>query len=652
MERDPMYMANTPQTLTESILADHLVSGSLKPNTDISISVDQVLLQDVLGPLVWMEFEALEFDKVQPNLVVTYADHQVYEFDQRDTATHRYLRTVAQHHGGYYSKAGNGICHQVHRERFIKPGCTLLGSDSHSTTAGGFGAFGIGAGGLDVAVSMGGEPYTFEMPNRVNVQLVGELDKWVSAKDVTLELLRRLSVEGGVGSVIEFTGPGIKTLSVPERCTITNMTTELGATTSLFPSDERTRRHLARLGREGDYQPLTADEGAEYDESIKVDLSDIVPLIAAPSMPDNVVPVAEVAGTEADQVIVGSCTNGSYTDIATVADIIAGESVAAETDMVVIPASKRASELIAREGKIADLYAAGVNLSESTCGACIGQGHVPASGTVSLRTFNRNFKGRSGNEEDAVYLCSPEVAAVSAVYGEITDPRTTGLKPPDITLPNDMTGSNVDILSPDANVEVQRGETIGHVPLREPLTSDLSGTLLLKVGDNISTDHIMPATAEVMSLWSDPQAAADYTLARIDEQFSDRARAADGGWIVAGENYGQGSSRENAALEPAVLGVNGVLAQSFARIHVANLFNFGVIPLTFENPAIYEEIQEGDSLEIIDDVAMGITNGQELFTMEVNNDWQFEVRLKGSEQERVVLAGGGKLQYLKQQHTD
>lgn len=645
-------MDNTPQTLTESILTDHLANGSLEPNTDVSINVDQVLLQDVLGPLVWIEFEALEFDKVEPDIVVTYADHQVYEFDQRDTATHRYLRTVTQRHGGYYSKAGNGICHQVHREQFLKPGCTLLGSDSHSTTAGGFGAFGIGAGGLDVAVSMGGGPYTFEMPKLVNVQLVGELDKWVSAKDVILELLRRLSVEGGVGSVIEFTGPGVETLSVPERCTIANMTTELGATTGLFPSDERTRRHLARLGREGDYQPLTVDKGAEYDETINVDLSDIVPLIAAPSMPDNVVPVTEVAGTEADQVIVGSCTNGSYTDVATVADIVTGQSVAGETDMVVVPASKRASELMAREGKIAELYAAGVNLSESTCGACIGQGHVPASDTVSLRTFNRNFKGRSGNEDDAVYLCSPEVAAVSALHGEITDPRATELEPPDITLPDDMTRSNADILSPDPTVEVQRGETIGRVPLREPITSNLSGELLLKVGDNITTDHIMPATAEVMSLWSDPQAAADYTLTRVDEQFSDRARDADGGWIVAGENYGQGSSRENAALEPAVLGINGVLAKSFARIHVANLFNFGVIPLTFEDPAIYEKIEEGDSLKIIDDVAAGITDGQDLFTMEVNNDWQFEVRLKGSEQERVVLAGGGKLPYLKQQRAD
>lgn len=637
-------------TLTEQLIADHLVEGSTTPGSDVGIQIDQVLLQDVLGPLVWIEFEALGFPTVENDVVVTYADHQVYEFDERDTSTHRYLRTVTQRHGGYYSKPGNGICHQVHRERFTSPGATIIGSDSHTPTAGGFGALGLGAGGLDVAVAMGGEPYLFPMPEIVNVRLEGSLPAWASAKDLVLELLRRLSVQGGVGTAFEFTGPGVDTLSVPERCTVANMTTELGATTGVFPSDEQTRGHLARLGREDDYQPLAPEPDATYADRLTVDLDTIEPLVATPGMPDNVMPVREVAGTPVDQILVGSCTNGSYAEIATVANILTNQQIAPTTDMIIAPASKRAVELLAREGQTADLYAAGVNLSEATCGACCGQGHIPADDSISLRTFNRNYRGRSGNEDDAVYLCSPEIAAASAIAGELVDPRDTDLPPPHIEYPDDMTSSNADIVPPDPDVEIHRGDTIGRVPLGDALPSSLAGPVLLRMGDDITTDHILPATAESMSTWPDPEVAADFTLTRIDEKFADRARESPGGWLVAGENYGQGSSRENAALELSVLGVDGVLAKSFARIHLANLYNFGLFALTFTDPGVHDDIQEGDHLTVQDDVVAGVTAAQEEFSIRVNDDWAFTAALAATDRQRDVLAAGGKLNYVRRRH--
>ncbi|RLM89341.1 aconitate hydratase [Halobellus sp. Atlit-38R] len=637
----------TSQTLTEKVLSDHLVGGELTPGESIDLDIDQVLLQDILGPLVWMEFEALEFETVETDVAVTYCDHQVYQFDSADTDTHRYLRTASQAYGGHFSKPGNGICHQVHRERFIEPGATLLGSDSHSTTMGGFGAIGIGAGGLDVATAMGGGAYTVEMPEVVEVHLTGELGEWTSAKDVILELLRRHSVKGGVGKLFEFTGPGVETLSVPERCTITNMTTELGATTAIFPSDERTRRHLTRLGRGDAYRELSADADATYDDRLEVDLSEIEPLIAMPSMPDNVVPVSEAAGTPVDQCLVGTCTNGSYFDIATAAAVVKGETVAPETEFVIAPASKRSAEVLAREGRTEDLYAAGVNLSESTCGACIGQGHVPAPDSVSLRAFNRNFKGRSGLPDDSVYLASPEVVAASAIAGEITDPRDMGRDAPSVSLPDDMTRTDAEILGPEPSTEVRKGDTIGSVPLKDPLAEQIAGTVITKAGDNVTTDHIVPANAEVMTLWSDPQACADYTLVRVDEDFPEKARAADGGWVVAGENYGQGSSRENAALELAVLGVDGVIAQSFARIHFANLVNFGVVPLTFADAEAYDNVDEGDTLEVVGDLASQIRAGDEQVTVEVNGEWTFEADVTLTPKERETLLAGGKLSLLK-----
>ncbi len=639
-------MGADTSTITEQILREH-TDGTPERGEPIDIEIDQTLLHDVLGPLIWLEFEALEYDQVRTDVAVQYADHQAYQLDARDTDTHRFLRTISRKYGGHFSKAGAGICHQIQRERFIEPGSTLLGGDSHSLTMGGFGAIGIGAGGLDVALAMGGEPYTIEMPEIVEVRLTGELGEWTSAKDVILELLRRLSVKGGVGRIFEFTGPGVERLSVPERCTITNMATELGATTAVFPSDERTRRHLERLGRGDVYRSIAPGEGAVYDDTIEVDLSGIEPLIATPSMPDNVVPVAEVAGTSVDQVLVGSCTNGSYADIAAVADVVAGEHVAGETDFILNPASKLAVRLLAEEGGTTELYAAGVNLSESTCGACTGQGHVPGPDSVSLRAFNRNFKGRSGQENDSVYLCSPEVAAASAIEGEIVDPRTTDLTPPTVELPDDMTSSDAEILPPDPSIEIYRGETIGTIPIKDPLGSALSAPITLLTGDDITTDHIMPASSEILSLWSDPQAAADYVLTRIDGEFPTRSRAAGGGWIVAGENYGQGSSRENAALELVELGTDGVIAKSFARIHRSNLINFGILPLRFADPSVYDRLSKGDDLAIVEDAAGAIRSGADRLTVSVNDEWRFEVELVCSEEERAVLAAGGRLPYTK-----
>jgi len=631
-------------TATERILREHCREDDLAPGSTVEIDVDQVLLQDVLGPLVWMEFEALGVDEVATGPVVTYADHQVYGINEADADTHRYLRTVARRHGGHFSKAGVGICHQVHRERFIEPGATLLGSDSHSTTMGGFGALGIGAGGLDVAMAMVDEPYAVDVPDVVAVELTGELPAWATAKDVILELLRRGSVKAGIGCVYEFVGPGVDTLSVPERCTIANMTTELGATSGLFPSDERTREHFARLGREEAFRPLAADEDAEYAERIRVDLSGIDPLVAAPSMPDSVAPVSEYAGIDVDQVLVGSCTNGSYHDLATVSSVVEGETVAPNTDAIVVPASKRSVRLLAETGGTTALYEAGFSVSESTCGPCIGQGHVPAPDSVSLRAFNRNFAGRSGLEDDSVYLCSPAVAAASAVAGELVDPRDTDLSAPNVDLPDDMTGSDTDVLGPDPTVEVDRGETIGVIPEQTPLVDSIAGPVLITVGDDVTTDHIMPASAEVMSLWSDPQACAKYTLARVDPDFAARAEAADGGVIVAGENYGQGSSRENAALELAVLGVDAVIAESFARIHRANLVNFGVVPLTFHANADRETLAEGDDLRI-SGLREAVGSGAKSVSVRTESG-SIAVDLALSDAERDVLLAGGRLRHV------
>ncbi|MFB6281803.1 MAG: aconitate hydratase [Haloferacaceae archaeon] len=643
------------RTLTEKILSDHLVEGDLEPGEEIGIEIDQVLSQDTTGTMVWLQFEALEMDEVQAELAAQYCDHQVYQFDFKNTDDHRFLRSAAGRYGAYFSRPGNGICHNVHKENFAAPGKTLLGSDSHTPTPGGLGQLAIGAGGLDVAVAMGGGPYFFEMPEVVNVRLEGELPAWATAKDVILELLRRLSVKGGVGKVFEYTGPGVESLSAHERTVITNMGTELGATSSVFPTDERTREFFRRLGREEDFVELEPDDDAEYAEEIRVDLSALEPLIATPSMPDNVVPVREVAGTDVDQVIVGSCTNGGYEDILPVAKMLEGREIAKRTEMIIAPGSKQASELLAREGWTAELMAAGVNFSEATCGACIGIGHVPASDSVSVRTFNRNFEGRSGIESDSVYLCSPEVAAAAALAGEIVDPRDLAaerdIDPPGFEMPERYDGSKADIIGPDEAVDddLVKGPNIGEVPLMDPLAADVRGEVLLKMGDNITTDHIIPATSDILKFRSNIERLSDFTLSRVDETFADRAREADRGVLVAGENYGQGSSREHAAMCPMYLGVEAVLARSFARIHEANLYNFGLVPLTIDEET-YERIERGDDVEIVEDVADGVESGREEFTIRVNGEWEATARLDASERERRILAAGGKLPLTKRRH--
>ena len=646
------------QTLTEKILDDHLVEGELEPGEEIGIEIDQVLTQDTTGTLVWLQFEALGLDEVQTELAAQYCDHQTYQFDFKNTDDHRFLRSAAGTFGAYFSRPGNGICHNVHRENFAAPGKTLLGSDSHTPTPGGLGQLAIGSGGLDVAVAMGGGAYYIEMPEVVNVRLEGELPEWATAKDVILEMLRRLSVKGGVGKIFEYTGPGVETLTAPERMTITNMGTELGATSSLFPTDEQTRDYLERVGRADEYEELQPDEDAEYHDQITIDLSDLEPLIAQPSMPDNVVPVREAAGEDVEQIIVGSCTNGGYVDILPAAKMLEGRTIDLSTEMIVAPGSKKSSEMLARQGWTAEMMAAGVNFSEATCGACIGIGHVPGSDSVSLRTFNRNFEGRSGIEDDNVYLCSSEVATAAALAGEIIDPRDLAdeledLEDPGLELPEAYEGAENDIIEPDEAVddELIKGPNIGDVPLKDPLGAHLEGEALLKMDDNITTDHIIPATQDILMYRSNIPKLSEFTLSRVDETFAQRALDSDGGFLVAGENYGQGSSREHAALCPMYLGIEGVLAQSFARIHRANLFNFGLLPLEIDEET-YEKIDQGDNIEIVDEVAEAVASGQEEFTIRVNDDWEATGILKASERERQILADGGKLTHVKQKHDE
>ncbi|WP_178915401.1 aconitate hydratase [Natronomonas gomsonensis] len=650
------------QTIAEKILDDHLVEGELETGEEIGIEIDQVLTQDTTGTFVWLQFEALGMDEVQTELAAQYCDHQTYQFDFKNTDDHRFLRSAAGKYGAYFSRPGNGICHNVHKENFAAPGKTLLGSDSHTPTPGGLGQLAIGAGGIDISVAMGGGAYYIEMPEVVNVRLEGELPEWATAKDIALHLLGELSVKGGVGKIFEYTGPGVENLTVPERTTITNLGTELGATTSIFPTDEKTKEWLSLFGREDEYVDLEPDDDAEYADQITVDLSELEPLIACPSMPDKVVPVREVAGTDVDQVIIGSCTNGAYEDILPGAKMLEGRTTDKKTEMIVAPGSKQASEMLAREGWTAEMMAAGVNFSEATCGACIGIGHVPASDSVSLRTFNRNFEGRSGIENDNVYLCSPEVATAAAIAGEIVDPRDLADELGDLEDPGfemgdkygpGMAQDDPDLIAPDEAVddELIKGPNIGDVPLKDELDAELKGPALLKMEDNITTDHIIPATQDILMYRSNIPKLSEFTLSRVDDTFAQRALDSDGGFLVAGENYGQGSSREHAALCPMYLGIEGVLAQSFARIHKANLFNFGLIPLEID-AADYENIEQGDDIEIVDDVAEAVRSGQEEFTVRVNDDWELTATLDASEREREILANGGKLPHVKKQHDE
>ena len=647
------------RTLTEKILEDHLVDGEVETGEEVGIAVDQTIAHDLTGTMAWLQFEALGLDEVQVEVAGQHCDHQTYQPDFKISDDHRFLRSAAGTYGAYFARPGTGILHQVHKENFTAPGKTLIGADSHTPTAGGLGCLGIGTGGLDVATAMGGAPYYLDVPEIVNVRLEGELPEWSTAKDVILELLRRYSVKFGVGKVFEYTGPGVETLSAHERTVITNMGTELGATTSIFPSDERTEEFFERLGRSEDFAEVSPDPDAEYDDDVVVDLSTVEPLIACPSMPDNVVPVREVAGTQTDQVLVGSCTNGAYEDILPVAKLLRDREVATRTETIVAPGSKQAAEMAARNGLTAELMAAGVNISEATCGACIGAGHVPASDSVSVRTFNRNFEGRSGMEADAVYLCSPEVAAATALTGEITDPRDLAaevddLEAPGFEYPERYIGaSESDIIMPDQAVDdgLVKGPNIDEVPLKAPLGSELSGPALLKMPDNVTTDHIIPATQEVSVYRSNVPKLSEFALKRVDETFAGRAAEADGGFLVAGENYGQGSSREHAALCPMYLGIHGVLARSFARIHKSNLINFGLLPLTIDAET-YERIEQGDCVELVDDAVETVESGQETVTVRVDGDWEAEAHLDANERERELLAAGGKLPHTRREFAD
>ena len=638
--------------LAEKIIAAHLLSGTMEPGTEVGLRIDQTLTQDATGTMAYLEFEAMGIDRVRTERSVAYIDHNTLQSGFENADDHRYIQTVAKKHGIWFSRPGNGICHQVHLERFGVPGKTLIGSDSHTPTAGGLGMLAFGAGGLDVAVAMGGGAYYITMPRVIKVELVGALRPFVTAKDVSLELLRQLSVKGGVGKIIEWGGEGVKTLSVPERATITNMGTELGATTSIFPSDETTRAFLRAQGREKEYVNLEADPDAAYERVIVIDLSALEPLIACPHMPDRVVPVKSLKGTKVDQVCIGSCTNSSLYDMLKAAAMLKGRTIDPGVSMSVSPGSKQVLSMLADCGALSDILASGARLLECACGPCIGMGFSPNSGGVSLRTFNRNFEGRSGTRDAKVYLVSPETAVAAALTGAITDPRELGLPALAVSIPEAFKIDDSAILAPAApedaeTVEVLRGPNIKSVPAGKPLADSLTLPVSLKVGDNITTDHIMPAGAKILPYRSNVPKLSAFCFEVCDKDFSERAKALGESVIVGGSNYGQGSSREHAALVPLYLGVRAVIAKSFARIHAANLINAGILPLCFENPEDYERIAQGDMLEL-GKVHEGLESGR--FTLRVNGA---ELPLTGSfsERQRKMLLAGGLLNYTREENA-
>ncbi len=632
--------------LVQKLIQPRLVAGKPVAGEEIALAVDQILLTDTNGTMAFLQFEAIGVPRVRVSRVVTYIDHNVFQVDYRNSDDHRYLETASRAYGAWFSKPGNGICHQVHLETFSVPGEVLLGTDSHTPLCGAAGMLAIGAGGLDVAVAMGGAPYYFTMPQVIRVWLTGRLQPWVTAKDVVLELLRRLTVKGGNGKLFEYAGPGVAHLSLPERATIANMGAELSLTTSVFPSDPVTRDYLRRLGRESEWRPLAADPDAEYDGELTLDLSAVEPLVALPGSPDRVVPIGEAEGTPVEQVMVGSCTNGSWEDMYAVTQVVKGQTVRPSVSFILFPGSHRVLEVMAREGLVAELLAAGCVISESTCGACPGLGHVPATGTRSLRAFNRNFPGRSGMKDDQVYLCSPVVAAASALTGVISDPRKLGPAPP-IIFPARFEASTAGLVPPAPEgqaMPVVKGPNIKEVPLGPPLGEGVAGTVLLKLGDKISTDDILPAGAQILIFRSNIPAIAEFCFKYLDPEFPARARAAGGGLLVAGDHYGQGSSREHAAIAPMFLGVRAVLAKSFARLHRANLINWGVVPLEFLDPADYDRVEPGERLGI-DRVREGLRRGQ--LILESNRGYRFRARCLLTDREREILLAGGLLAHTK-----
>ncbi len=641
--------------LTQKILSAHLVTGKLVPGEEISIRIDQTLTQDSTGTMAYLQFEALGVDRVRTKRSVAYIDHNTLQTGFENADDHMYIQTVTRKHGIWCSKPGNGICHQVNLERFGIPGMTLLGSDSHTPTGGGIGMIAIGAGGLDVAVAMGGGAYYMTCPKVVNVHLTGKLKPYVAAKDIILEVLRRLTVKGGVGKVMEYTGEGVATLTVPERATITNMGAELGATTSIFPSDEVTREFLCAQDREQDFTPLCADADATYDETIEIDLSSLQPLVACPHMPDRVDTVEKVGPIKVDQVFIGSCTNSSYQDMMRVARILKGKTVHPDVSLVIGPGSRQVLTMLARNGALADMMAAGARILETACGPCIGMGQSPRTGAVSIRTNNRNFYARSGTASASIYLTSCETAAVSALTGVLTDPRCLDI---DLTIPQPERFEINDnlVLAPVApgeedTVQVVRGPNIQPFPIGHALEDNITGKVLLKMEDNITTDHIMPSNAKLLPYRSNVPHLSDYCLTPVDETFPARAKKEGGGILVSGANYGQGSSREHAALVPLYLGIRAVVAKSFARIHRDNLINNGILPLEFTDEKDYDSITQMDTLTLPDIRAQVSSGREEILVRNETTGATFKTRLKITERQRGMLLAGGLLNTVKEQNT-
>lgn len=638
-------------TLAQKIIKEHLVSGEMKAGSEISIRIDQTLTQDSTGTMAYLQFEAMGIDRVKTKRSVAYIDHNTIQSGFENADDHKYIQTVTNKHGIYFSRPGNGICHQVHLERFGIPGMTLLGSDSHTPTGGGLGMLAIGAGGLDVAVAMGGGAYYVTMPKILNVKLIGQLRPWVTAKDVILTVLRMLSVKGGVGKILEYTGEGVKMLTVPERATITNMGAELGATTSIFPSDEATLAFLKAQGREADFTPLSADPDCVYDEEITVDLSEIEPLAAQPHSPDNVLEVRKIGQIKVDQVAIGSCTNSSFVDMMKVASILKGKTVHPDVSLVIAPGSKQVLTMLAQNGALADMVAAGARILESACGPCIGMGQSPKTDAISLRTFNRNFEGRSGTVSAQVYLVSPETAAASAITGVLTDPRDLG-DAPQVHMPSEFLARDNMVVAPAENgseVEVVRGPNIKPFPLNTKMPEIVSGKALIKVEDNITTDHIMPSNAKLLPYRSNIPHLAEFCLTPCDPEFPKRAKENNGGFIIGGVNYGQGSSREHAALAPLYLGIKGVLAKSFARIHMANLINSGILPLVFKNEADYDDIAMGDEL-CIENAPAQIAAGEEITVKNLTKGTEYVTILTASDRQKEMLYAGGLINFIKLQN--
>lgn len=638
------------KTLTEKIISSHVVDGEAVKGKEIGLKIDQTLTQDATGTMAYLQFEAMGVEQVKTERSVAYIDHNTLQSGFENADDHRFIGSIAKKHGIWFSRPGNGICHQVHLERYGKPGKTLIGSDSHTPTAGGIGMFACGAGGLDVAVAMGGGAYYITMPEVVKINLTGKLNDWVSAKDVILKVLQILSVKGGVGKVMEYAGEGVKTLSVPERATITNMGAELGATTSIFPSDDVTREFLKAQGREEDWVELKADEDAVYDAVVDIDLSELVPLAACPHSPDNVKSVEEIGKIKIDQVCIGSCTNSSLQDLLKVAHILKGKTVHPDVSLAIAPGSKQVYNMMAQCGALSDLIDAGARILECACGPCIGMGQSPNSKGISLRTFNRNFEGRSGTRDGQIYLVSPETAAASAVAGVFTDPRTLGEMPPYVMPERFYINDNMVVppASPEEaeKVEVLRGPNIKPFPVNSPLAESIEAGVTLKVGDNITTDHIMPAGAKILPLRSNIPAISQHCFAVCDETFPKRALEAGKSIVVGGVNYGQGSSREHAALAPLYLGVKAIICKSFARIHRQNLINNGILPLEFVNGEDYDRIEQGDEL-VIENIRDIVANGKDIVVKDTSKGIDIPVKCELSERGRGMILAGGLLNYTK-----